>query len=215
MELPASVVRLRDMGVELVAAEEGATSAADGHDAVDVSLTGQTRLTVDEEFTCFVRSHSARLSSIALLICGDRTLAEDLVQEALTRTYFAWSRGAVDNPFGYARRTIANLRVDTWRRRRREVLMEARDINSPSVAGHEQAVAEALDLLRALAALSLKQRRVVVLRYAVGLTEAEVADELGIPVGTVKSSARRALALLEQRLSASEASGVSGKGSGE
>ena len=65
--------------------------------------------------------------------------------------------------------------------------------------------------MRALATLSTKQRRVVVLRYLVGLSEREVADDLGVTVGTVKTQASRGLATLRSTLGSLDDSNRSGR----
>ncbi len=155
----------------------------------------------DAEFTAFVAAHQADLLRTAWLLCGDAHRAEELAQAALVRTYTAWARVRGGDPLAYARRVLVNLRIDTWRRRRREVLVDAvaddaaplAGPGSPDAAAHH---ADRDQLVRALATLTPRQRRVVVLRHLVGLPEAEVAEDLGVSVGTVKSTASRALAQL-------------------
>jgi RNA polymerase sigma-70 factor (sigma-E family) len=163
-------------------------------------LPARARLTREERdaaFTDFVATSSAALLQTAWLLTGDAHRAEDLVQHALVRTYAAWDRVAVD-PLAYARRTLANQRIDTWRRRRREVLTDelperASDDGHGTTDDRDQ-------LVRALALLTPRQRRVVVLRHLVGLPEHEVAAELGVSVGTVKSTASRGLVRLREAL---------------
>lgn len=96
---------------------------------------------------------------------------------------------------------LANLRIDTWRRRRREVLTAPDDLPEREADGRQSQADDRDQLLRALALLNAKQRRVVVLRHLVGLSEAEVAADLRISVGTVKSNASRGLATLRAALS--------------
>lgn len=76
----------------------------------------------EEEFTAFMRDAAPALGRTAWLLCGDEHLADELVQQALTRTYLSWRKARERDPMAYARRTLANLRIDHWRRRRREVL---------------------------------------------------------------------------------------------
>ncbi|WP_236121100.1 sigma-70 family RNA polymerase sigma factor [Cellulomonas palmilytica] len=116
------------------------------------------------------------------------------------RTYTAWSRARRD-PLAYARRVLVNLRVDTWRRRRREVLVSPHELpDAPVVASRR---AEDRDqLLRALALLTPRQRRIVVLRHLLDLSDTEVADDLGISPGTVRSTASRGLAVLRAAMTA-------------
>lgn len=160
----------------------------------------------DAAFTAFVAEHQAELLRTAWLLVGDAHRAEELTQQALVRTYGAWSRVADGDPVAYTRRVLVNLRTDTWRRRRREVLVAdlpedaAPDGRSPQPpAADRQADRDVL--VRALATLTARQRRVVVLRYLVGLSEAETAEDLGVGVGTVKSTSSRALALLRAAMS--------------
>lgn len=130
----------------------------------------------------------------AWFLVGNTHHAEDLAQEALARTYAAWPRARRD-PLAYTRRVLVNVRTDTWRRRRREVLIDPSDL--PESTGSPAGTVESRDLVvRALGALTPRQRRVVVLRYLLDLSEAEVAADLGISVGTVKSTASRALSQL-------------------
>ena len=110
------------------------------------------------------------------------------------RTYTAWARARRD-PFAYTRRVLVNLRTDTWRRRRREVLVPPEHIPERLV-GVDDGLGRRDELATALGRLTTRQRRVVVLRYLLDLPEDEVAPDLGVSVGTVKSTASRALAQL-------------------
>lgn len=159
----------------------------------------------EQEFSDFMASAAPRLARTAWLLCGDEHLADELVQQALTRTYLHWRTARERDPYAYARRTLANLRVDTWRRRRREVLVAPPDLPETASDPRADQHAERDVLVRALATLTARQRRVVVLRHLVGLSEREVADDLGVSVGTVKSTASRGLAQLRSVLGAADA----------
>ena len=161
------------------------------------ALSGAGR---DAEFTAFMAQHAADLRRTAWLLAGDAHRAEELAQEALARTYAAWGRAREGDPLAYSRRVLANLRIDTWRRRRREVLTSPEALPDQATAAPQSRADDRDQLFRALALLNPRQRRVVVLRHLVGLSEAEVAAALGISVGTVKSNASRALALLRAEL---------------
>lgn len=164
----------------------------------------------DEEFAAFMAEAEPLLARTAWLLCGDRHRAEELVQQTLVKTYVAWPRARGGDPLAYARRTLANARIDLWRRRRREVLVGPDD--GPVVAhddrgpgpGHEHTYAERDLLVRALARLSPQRRRVVVLRYVLDLSEQQVADDLDVSVGAVKSAAARGLRQLREAMSAEE-----------
>jgi RNA polymerase sigma-70 factor (sigma-E family) len=143
---------------------------------------------------------SGALRHTAWLLCGDPHRAEELTQQALVSTYLAWPRAKASDPLAYARRTLANARIDAWRRRRNEVLAAPGTLPERSAPGHDDRVVERDRLVRALQSLPARQRRVVVLRHFVGLSEAEVAEELGVTLGTVKSGASRGLAKLRKHL---------------
>jgi RNA polymerase sigma-70 factor, ECF subfamily len=158
-------------------------------------LTG--RRDHEDEFRRFVAARSAALLRTAhLLTGGDRALAEDLLQVALTRTYLAWHR--IDDPGAveaYVRTTLARTAASWWRRRwhgerATEVLPEQVD-DDRTVALDERDA-----WWRLVRALPARQRAVVVLRFYEDLTEAETARALGLSVGTVKSHTARALAAL-------------------
>lgn len=154
----------------------------------------------DAEFAAFMAADAGSLLHTAWLLCGDAHRAEELTQQALVSTYVAWPRARDTDPLAYARRSLANARIDSWRRRRREVLTSPEMIPRDTSPGHETRIAERDQLVRALRTLPPRQRRIVVLRHFVGLAEAEVADELGVSLGTVKSTASRALARLREEL---------------
>lgn len=160
-----------------------------------VMPTGRTR---DQEFAAFMAAATPSLARTAWLLCGDAHQADELVQQALVRTYLAWDRARAGEPLAYARRVLANQRVSTWRRRRREVL--SGQLPERGVVDAQAAHADRDQLVRALALLTPRQRRVVVLRHLEGLSEKEVAADLGVSVGTVKSTASRALRQLRDAL---------------
>jgi RNA polymerase sigma-70 factor (ECF subfamily) len=149
----------------------------------------------DADFRAFALGERARLFRLGLALTADWGLAEDLVQTALMRTYARWGRLAGQDPAGYAARVVVNANVDRWRRfRGRERLTAA----TPEAVGIDVApeVVERDALLRALATLSVRERRVVVLRFPLDLSEQQAAAELGWPVGTVKSVTHRAVGKL-------------------
>lgn len=154
----------------------------------------------DSEFAAFVRASSAELGRVAWYLCGDPARAEDLLQHALLRTYLAWGRVREGDPLAYTRRVLSNARIDTWRKHRRETLTDPADLPDLPADDGASARAEQDRLGRALRALPTQQRRVVVLRHLVGLSEAETAAELGVSLGTVKSTASRGLARLRDLL---------------
>ncbi|MFJ3927243.1 SigE family RNA polymerase sigma factor [Streptomyces sp. NPDC090022] len=148
----------------------------------------------EAEFTAYVQERRAALYATAFHLTGDRHEAEDLLQSALFSTYRAWDRisdkAAVG---GYLRRTMTNLHISAWRRRK---LNEYPTEELPETVGDsdEMRGTELRAVLwQALARLPEPQRTMLVLRYYEGRTDPEIADILGISVGTVKSSIWRSL----------------------
>ena len=178
-------------------------SSPDKVHAIDVVVVGDK----EAEFASFMARSTPSLARTAWLLCGDTHVAEELVQQALMKTYLAWPKARQGEPLAYARRILANLRIDRWRRHRREVLMASDTLPDRSGTGLSQTDqhAERDRLTRALRTLPIKQRRIVVLRHLEGLTEREVADAAGVSIGTVKSTASRGIARLREVLQAEDA----------
>ncbi|MDR7278100.1 SigE family RNA polymerase sigma factor [Catenuloplanes atrovinosus] len=152
----------------------------------------------DEDFTEFARASWDRLARAAYLMTGDRHQAEDAAQTALARTFAAWSRVRRQDAYAYARRTLVNHLTDGWRRPIKEQPYDMVP-DQPAHTDVADQVARRQWLLGALRGLAPRERAVVVLRYYFDLPEAEVATELGISVGAVKSMAARGLARLRVR----------------
>jgi RNA polymerase sigma-70 factor (sigma-E family) len=153
-------------------------------------------------FRQLVVGRGPALMRTAFLLTGNRTSAEDLVQTALTKTYAAWGR--LRDPEvaeAYVRRTMATTYVSWWRRHRRE---QVTDVVPEPHRAHEvdalQTVLSRTVLWPLLVELPRGQRAVLVLRYYEDLSEAQIAQQLGCSVGTVKSQASRALARLRARM---------------
>lgn len=150
----------------------------------------------DEAFVEFVHAASPQLLRAALYISGDPQAAEDLVQSALEKVYVRWSRLRDEQPIAYARRCILNSHINTTRRRWR--LWPVAQV--PERPHHVDWPEGSRDLASALKALSLRERQILVMRYCEDLSEAAVAQALGVSTGTVKSTASRALAKLRTTL---------------
>lgn len=156
----------------------------------------------EEGFRQFAAGAVAPLWRLAYLLCGDRHLAEDLVQTCLIKMYQAWPRierpEAVDT---YVRRVLLRCWLTEqrrpWRRRElRDGVVPDREADwaDPSLGvGLDQA----RDLLRrALAEIPPRQRAAVVLRYWSQFSVTETAAIMRCSEGTVKSQAARGLAAL-------------------
>jgi RNA polymerase sigma-70 factor (sigma-E family) len=154
--------------------------------------------TRNEEFRAYVAERRPALLRTAMRLAADRAEAEDLLQAALAKTYLAWDRiedpAAVD---GYVRRAMVNTQISWWRRRKLEVYPTDRLPDRP-VEDHTDR-SEMHDALgRALDRLPERQRLAVMLRYYEDMSEREIAEVLGVSVGTVKSTVSRAMARLRE-----------------
>jgi RNA polymerase sigma-70 factor (sigma-E family) len=149
----------------------------------------------DDEFVEFAAASSARLQHVAYLLTGNRHEAEDAAQTALVKTYAAWQRVKRRDAYAYARTVLANLVTDRWRRPYREYATEEMpEAEMPRDLADD--VAKRRWLIGMLDGLSPRERAVIVLRHYVDLPEAEVARELNLSLGTVKSLNSRGLAKL-------------------
>lgn len=171
-------------------------------DTLPVRVRG--RASAEAEFSSFMAAHTRALARTAWLLTGDVHQAEELTQLALMRTYLAWGRARQGDPLAFARRTLTNARIDTWRRRRRKVLTAPGEMPQAASGDSASAIADRDRLVRALAMLTRRQRRIVVLRHLEDLPEQEVAAMLGVSVGTVKATTSRALARLRAELTSEE-----------
>ncbi|MEV6348241.1 SigE family RNA polymerase sigma factor [Actinoplanes sp. NPDC051851] len=140
----------------------------------------------------------------ATVLACDPHLAEDIVQEVLAKAQPRWERiSAMDVPEAYVKRMIVN-ELTSWRRKRaaRVVPMSLSALDTVSGARDDPSaeVAERDAMIRRIAALPVKQRIVVALRFYEGLSDQEIADLLGCRPVTVRSHASRALATLRQNL---------------
>jgi RNA polymerase sigma-70 factor (sigma-E family) len=145
-----------------------------------------------DEFVEFRRQCSPRLLHAAYLLTSDRHQAEDAAQTALARTYASWSRVRHKDAYAYTRTVLVNHVIDKWRRPIREYAAEEVP-DRPAAGDMGTTVVQRKWLVDMLDGLTVRERAVVVLRHYFDLPEAEVARELGVSVGTVKSTNSRAL----------------------
>jgi RNA polymerase sigma-70 factor (sigma-E family) len=150
----------------------------------------------DPEFREYVTTRGRALLRTAYLLTGNMADAEDLLQAALAKTYLAWDRiedrGALD---GYVRRAMVNTHISWWRRRRVQEF-PTDELPDQVVADHAAGSDLQETMRRAIDRLPERMRSAVVLRYYEDMTEAEVAERLGVSLGTVKSTVSRAVAKL-------------------
>ena len=148
-----------------------------------------------DEFDEFATAAWPRLVRTAYLLTGDHHVAEELAQTALVRTYSHWRRVRRTDALAYARRVLVNLNIDRFRRRNGTV--DVGDQLLETVPSRpDNRVDERDEAVRLLRTLTDRERRIVVLRHYFDLSEAEVAQELGVARGTVKSTLSRALGKL-------------------
>ena len=148
------------------------------------------------DFTAFAQACQLRMLRAAYLICGDRHLAEDLLQSALVKVALRWRQVRDGQPEAYLRTILYRDAVSWWRRQRREI-----PVAEPPVNGWRDETEPAqlrVIFARALARLTPRQRAILVLRYFEDHTEARTAEVMGIAVGTVKSQTSVALRRLRE-----------------
>ena len=134
-------------------------------------------------------------------VVGDRAEAEDVVQEAFVRAVAAGQRfTATTNPEAWLRTTAINLHRSRWRKLRNFSRIKERMAAPEDIPGLD----DRLDVIDALRSLPVEQREVVALHHLADLPVAEIAQELGLPAGTVKSRLSRGREALAQALSTEE-----------
>lgn len=155
-------------------------------------------------FAEYVSARSGALQRAAYLMVGDVGLAQDLVQEALIKTYVAWPR--LRDPASaeeYTRKAIATTAVSWFRRRAWSERPASRGVaqrppieRAGDASTHMDGINERLWLWECLLRLPVRQRVAIVLRYYEDLTEVATAEAMGCAVGTVKSQVAAGLAKL-------------------
>jgi RNA polymerase sigma-70 factor (ECF subfamily) len=153
--------------------------------------------------------HQAIALRVAVLVVGDHSHAEDVTQEAFVKAYHALGRFRLDSPFRpWLLRIVRNEALNQRRRLGRQDRLGLRlasdRLSGDAAPSPETVVVSGADresVLAAVIGLPERYRQVVALRYLLGLSEAETAETLGIPAGTVKSRTARALSRLEVALS--------------
>ncbi|HTZ45838.1 MAG TPA: SigE family RNA polymerase sigma factor [Jatrophihabitans sp.] len=154
---------------------------------------GAARLTLAE----FATRHGLALTRFAYLLCGERSRAEDLVQEVYLALHRRFGGGLpLDDPLAYARRALVNANISQARRgSSRELPAEL----LPERGGYLDPAPDD-ELWHLLTQLGQRQRAVLVLRYYLGYADAEIAELLGCRRATVRSLAARALSRLREQL---------------
>ena len=152
-----------------------------------------------QRFDDFYRAELRSCTALAYGLCGNRGLAEELAQDAMTAAYRDWDRvSRMEAPGSWVRRTTANLATSSTRRRMAEaravVRLSSRRQHEPVLPDSDE------DFWRAVRALPRRQAQATALRYGLGCTVVEVAQILGCAEGTVKASLHAARASISSRL---------------
>lgn len=156
--------------------------------------------------TALYQAHAVSMIRIALLMLGDRSTAEDVVQEAFLGLFRRW-HGLNDTgkAEAYVRSAVLNGCRDAVKRRdrsaRRDLVAAALDRREPpSVEGAALISEDRRRILAGLRVLPGRQREALVCRYYLELSEEETARAMGVSRGTVKSTTSRAIAALGRML---------------
>ena len=164
-----------------------------------ITLTPATvAVSTDASFDAFYRAEADGLCRALTLALGNADLAREATDEGLVRAYQHWRKiSAYDNPAGWVYRVALNWARSRLRKTKREVITD--DIRDVAASWSTEP-----GLLQAIQHLPLEFRSVVVLRYLLQWSTAEVAEALEVPTGTVKSRLARALEQLRVNLADEE-----------
>ena len=142
------------------------------------------------ELVDLFRTRRSELTRLAYLLIGRRTVAEEIVQDAFISTYRSWDR--VQNPWRYLRTAVVNG-CNSWGRHQ-----AVAKSHPPDDPGHDRL--EADEMWDALQTLEESRRAAIVLRYYLDLPHSEIAELLGCPAATVRTSIHRGLKQLRKEI---------------
>lgn len=169
----------------------------------EAELVAQARQGDTRAFSQLVRRHREGVINVVYRMCGDTNLADDAAQEAFVRAWQHLAGYRPRSPFrNWLYRIATNVALDALRREREVV-----DIDTVALATSNQGPEAALEaaelgqrVQQAVLSLPPASRAVLVLREYEGLSYKEIADTLGIPMGTVMSRLNYARNLLRESL---------------
>jgi RNA polymerase sigma-70 factor (ECF subfamily) len=145
-------------------------------------------------FDAFFNYSWPRLQSQAYVLTGSIDEAQDLTQETLVRAWRHWDRVSVlDNPEAWARKVLHNLCIASWRKSQRQR-------SKHEVTTHAEIPDSHMEIAQAMRSLPGLQMRALLLHDGLGMTVGEVALELGVPDGTVKSWLSRSRKVVAERM---------------
>jgi RNA polymerase sigma-70 factor (sigma-E family) len=160
----------------------------------------------DDAVTALFSAHYRGLVRLAVLLLHDETAAEDVVQDAYVALHRRWWRlRDADKALAYLRTSVVNGARSALRHRgvADRYVAARRAVDEPTVASAESGALALLrhrEVLEAVRRLPARQREAIVLRYYGELSEAEIADAMGVSKGSVKSHAARGMAALRESL---------------
>ncbi|MFP5299508.1 MAG: SigE family RNA polymerase sigma factor [Actinomycetota bacterium] len=175
--------------------------------AEGVRLLDRSEAERDAEFASLFDRHYAPMCRLAYVIIGDAQMAEELVMEAMLKTFTGWNRiRDMDRVDAYLRQAVVNMcrskiRRKTIENRVNRVIHHRDETKAPDWDPERHETGRLV--WAAVRELPERQRACVVLRYFEDLPEAEIANALGCSVGTVKSQLSKARAKLERALAGS------------
>jgi RNA polymerase sigma-70 factor (ECF subfamily) len=147
-------------------------------------------------FETFYNLNWSRVHRAVVVVIRDPDLSKEAVDEAMVRAYENWKKvSAMANPEGWVYRVAVN-----WARSRLRRRSLWRRLIPPTVVANDPEVPDPA-VVHAIRQLSPRQRDVVILRFLLDMSEADTAEALGIPQGTVKSRLSRAVDTLREELS--------------
>lgn len=166
------------------------------------SLVEQAQRGERRAFETLYREHVGRVYALCLRMSGDADRAEELTQDVFVRAWSRLSSFRGDSAFGTWLHRIAVNAVLQKRRgdRRRELRVETRDALELDAPAPRERPGDRMDLERAVAALPEGARAVFVLHDVQGYKHHEIADMMGLAVGTTKAQLHRARRLLREAL---------------
>jgi RNA polymerase sigma-70 factor (sigma-E family) len=166
--------------------------------------TDVARWDADDAVTHLFAAHYRSLVRLAALLLSDRALAEEVAQEAYVSLHTRWRRlRDADKALAYLRTCVVNGARSALRHRgvvQRHAERTAPMADAPSAEAGALGRLDHRDVVAALRRLPARQREALVLRYYLDLSEAEIADAMGISRGAVKSHASRGIAALRDVL---------------
>lgn len=161
------------------------------------------RRAAEVDLDALFRAHATPLLRLAIVLTGDRPLAEELVQDAFVRLHRSGTAPAIGAELAYLRRTVINLSHGHHRHLR---VVRGHRPDAPGTEASAEVDAVRRDgqrrVVDAVRALPERQRDCIILRFYADLTDVEIADALGISAGSVKTHLHRARAALADRLEA-------------